>query len=163
MIAISENHYKPPLASGSHADLTKLIYDKRQSGLWRYPIAIINTGTKVISDQSYYDSLGKSDGPSLDERLKIVQEAIKQGYTSLREIEKVTGLSRGQIRYIDKVYHPRANDYWLAEPYEDGSPIEADSARTLSEIIGLPVSTIRQVARNGGMALGYKIKKVVSK
>lgn len=161
MQAISASHYDPPLASGSHADLSKLVRVKRDGGHWDYPIAIVPDDAKLTSDANYYGGMKKTDGPTLEERLNLVNGAIDDGYTSLREIAKATGLSLAKVRYLDRRFSLRSRAYWIAEPYdEDFQVIKADTAKTLSEMIGLPISTVKQVAKNGGWALGYRIRKV---
>ncbi|WP_338230825.1 hypothetical protein [Lactiplantibacillus paraxiangfangensis] len=160
MIVISAEHYNPPLASGSHEYLFKLVSSKRDSGHWRYPVAIVPDGIKLITDHEYYHGMNKPEGPSLEERLQMVKQALKAGFTSLPDISKATGLSRGQIRYIDRVFAPRDQSYWLAEPYDDdGKPIRTDSVRTMSSLLGIPARTVKQVAERGGMAMGYRITK----
>jgi len=161
MMAISASHYDPPLAIGSHADLSKLVRIKRDSGHWRYPVAIVSDNAKLTSDVAYYGGMKKTDGPTLEERLNLINGAIDDGYTSLREIAKATGLSLAKVRYIDRRYSLRKRAYWIAEPYDEGFQIiKADTAKTLSEMIGLPISTVNQVAKNGGWALGYRIRKI---
>ena len=162
MQAISASHYDPPLASGSHPDLSKLVRFKRDSGDWDYPVAIVSDDAKLTNDASYYGGMKKTDGPTLEERLQLVQQAISEGHTSLYAIEKATGLSKGKVRYIERVFHLRDQSYWVAEPYDSkaGTSIKADSVRTMSDLLGLPVVTVKQVASHGGMALGYRIRKI---
>ena len=146
------------LATGTDADLHKMVLNKQESGEWAFPVAIVKPGTKLITDQDYYATLGKSDGPTLSERLQMVKDAVAAGCTSLRDIEIATDLTRGQVRYIDRVFHPRIRKIWIARPFDgNGSQITADSSKTMADLLEIPVATVKQIVKSNGIALGYKI------
>lgn len=153
------------LAKDTRPALTVRIRAERERGNWRFPVQLVENNAKLISDQDYFATLISDDKneftETMEARLNRFMVAFQAGNETLKLIAEATGLTVNQVELIDKRYHPRKPQKWVANMYDGtGEPVETVSEYFMAKAIGVPVKTVKQVAASDGIALGYCIKRV---
>ncbi|VDG33355.1 hypothetical protein [Lactobacillus pentosus] [Lactiplantibacillus mudanjiangensis] len=158
MIAIKAVHGHPVLAEGSHAELSREIYAKRLNGEWQYPVAIVSNQTKFNDDEGYYATLSK--GPTETDMIKMFKAAYRAGNKTLKQISDATELTYSQARRLSSTYNLRKRELWEAERIDkSGRKIQTCTANDMAQLLGAPVTVIKQVIHTNGIVLGYRIRK----
>ncbi|MCG0679842.1 prophage P2a protein 23 [Lactiplantibacillus plantarum] len=151
-----------PLAIGTEPDLAKLIYTKRQSGEWPFPVRLVKPGTKVSSDAAYLASMKQDSKQGEREDIKAIRQAHKHGKHTLRELADSTAIELNRVKNLVHKYSlPLTNGYWRAE--KKNKPDEVIAYQTLARLcerIDASALSIRKASMSNGVVNGYYISWV---
>lgn len=160
MLAIKMADDYEQLADGDEPYLHRLIHEKHMGGEWQFPILLISNKARVITDQEYYSSLTKDIKPTDQQRVAMIDKALKAGKKLMREVVEYTGLTESQIRTTNKKHNISLHDVWVATGIVSSLPvIQTITEYDMAILLGVSVRTIQQVVKTNGIVFGYRIKK----
>lgn len=154
-ILIEERDNYLILATGSHADLSKLIKLKRDHGKWTGPVRIIRNDARLITDDDYYGRMAIKPIDADERRqARFVLDSLNEGLTSATTIAQHLGLLPRHVQDLMSKYKLRRS-HWQAQ--HGNQILDADTASELASKVNKPAYLIRNAARSGQYVNGFKI------
>lgn len=151
-----------PLAIGTEPDLAKLIYTKRQSGEWQYPVRLVSVGEPQWDDEAYLANMKPDPLATEKEQIMAIRHDYHKGIHTIRQLSESTGIFRNRVSFLMHKYSLRlGSDYWRAE--KEGHPdgiITSQTAHELADKLCANVDLINNARGTNDTVCGYYISKV---